>query len=255
MVETHCAVCEHCEALTASSSVARAREKVAWCSGRFRRKFVEARKANMNPAQPARDEAPSLKGNKRVPRVLHLMWDYPDTAPDLVTACLKSWRDLNYGWEIYVWDDFQARRARSHFTRYELPVQATSDCLRLKKLSETGGVWVDATVFPIAPLDEWIDDALGPYGFFAPSAPGPDRLVSSWFLAAEQDSPVIDAWKAAAEIYWNGKHAAVLELTDYESPIDASLELSKIERVPYYWVHYLYNSIFFNQPLVRKNHG
>lgn len=223
-------------------------------SGRFERQFAEARKVNVNQVQPARSGTTPQQHNNRVPRIIHLMWDSPDSAPDLVNACFDSWRELNPGWEIHVWDDLEASKARSHFTSAELPVQATSDCLRLWKLSETGGIWADATTFPIVPLDEWVDDALGPNGFFAPSAPGQDRLASSWFLATELNSPVIDAWQSAALNYWNSKHAGGFELTSWESPLDSFLQLTESDTVPYYWLHYLYNKVFFEVPEVRQNH-
>src|SRR6185369_4382947 len=82
-------------------------------------------------------------------------------APPLVQACLESWRRLNPVWCIHALDqnslgDFidlaALRDASGHLT-----LQKTSALARLALLRRHGGVWTDATVFCLRPLDEWID--------------------------------------------------------------------------------------------------
>jgi hypothetical protein len=144
-------------------------------------------------------------------------------APDLVQACGASWRQHNPDWQI----NYLSRATlnahlgelphlQAMFAR-NLPVEALSDVLRIELLSRFGGVWVDSTVYCLRPLDGWINDAM-PTGFFAFNRPTPDRMLSSWFLAADNGSYIIDAWRRKTLAYWR----------------------DRAERDQYFWFHDLF---------------
>ena len=82
---------------------------------------------------------------------------------------------------------------------------ARSDVVRAHILATQGGVWADASVFCVTPLDDWVQEAAGS-GFFAFRSPGYGRPLSTWFLAASERSVVMEQWSARVAEYWTGRH-------------------------------------------------
>ncbi len=130
-----------------------------------------------------------------IPRTVWILWYQGESrAPFVVKNCIRSWRDRNPSWDVVVLDSEKLK----HYIDsgyLEGPLQTLSmnhqsDLIRLRLLSEWGGVWADATTFCLRPLDEWIDECSAS-GFFAFHGPGKDRLLSSWFLAATANSPIV----------------------------------------------------------------
>ena len=163
-----------------------------------------------------------------LPKILWLYWHQgEDQAPKLVAQCLQTWRDLNPNWDVRVLD---GATVREHVCVDDLPsnisLQALSDVIRLRLLRRYGGVWVDATAYCVRPLNDWLPPLMTS-GFFAFTLPASDRLIGSWFLAACEDSPLIESWESAASRYWH-----VRRRTD-----------------AYYWVHYLFEFVTFQNPI------
>ena len=176
-----------------------------------------------------------------------------DNAPDVVQQCHRSWQVRNPGWELVSLD---ADNLSCYLGRDEigLPVsrqQARSDLIRINLLRKYGGVWADASCFCVKPLDDWLWPYLGS-GFFAFANPGPDRLLSSWFLASEQEHYVTARWASAANAYWSGP-TAPRRLVGYRTARWATRLLpdlwfrapARMLRIyPYYWFHYLFNHLY-----------
>lgn len=132
--------------------------------------------------------------SKKIPRKLWIYWHQGlAEAPFVVNKCCESWTRENPDWEVTILD----KNSFSNYIRLDLPeeiisglpLSKISNLIRLQLLSEYGGVWADATTYCMKPLNEWIDDYC-PSGFFVFSRPGPDRLISSWFIAGEKDCPI-----------------------------------------------------------------
>jgi hypothetical protein len=167
-----------------------------------------------------------------VNKIIWVVWFQGwDVAPWLVRKCLASWQVHNPDWDIRALD------ARTLQAFIELPdldgktigPAALSDIARICLLREYGGVWVDATVMCHRPLDTWLPEAaVG--GFFAFDQPAPDRLLSSWFLAAAEDNAIIARWHAATLDYWR-RHPAP---------------------DTYFWFHYLFSKLCDAYPDVRQ---
>jgi hypothetical protein len=157
------------------------------------------------------------------PKIIWLLWLQGwDNAPDVVRICGSSWERRNPGWRVHFLD----QRSLSHFLPAEIlePILATpkepealSDQIRLELLHRYGGVWADATTVCAEPLDCWLAEAM-PKGFFAFARPGPDRMISTWFLAAEKGAYIVEKWREAAWSYWT----------------------SRTVRDSYFWVHNLF---------------
>lgn len=130
-------------------------------------------------------------------------------APELVRACIESWRSRNPGWDLRCLDartvaHYVDLAAHVDLSRQQITAASLSDILRLLLLHEYGGVWVDATTFCNTPLDEWIEPAMHE-GFFAFDRPGGDRPLASWFLAARPGNRLLAAWAARALAYWQDR--------------------------------------------------
>ncbi|HEX8671696.1 MAG TPA: capsular polysaccharide synthesis protein, partial [Longimicrobium sp.] len=156
-----------------------------------------------------------------VPGRVWIYWEQGwDQAPPLVAACRRSWAERNPDAEVVALDArtvLQWVDPESLFPHREMSLTHRSNLIRLNLLARHGGVWVDGTAFCATPLADWLP-AVAQTGFFTFSRPGPDRLLSSWFLAAEPGHPLVLGWLARAERYWS-----LVEKADF-----------------YHWLHYLF---------------
>jgi Capsular polysaccharide synthesis protein len=143
-----------------------------------------------------------------LPRTIWMLWLQGwDEAPELVGACVRTWRRCNPGWELrlltendlpaLIGDDAVMRTIGGR----QLPPEAFSDVVRLALLLRYGGVWADATTYCLRPLDDWLPPMLAS-GFFAFTNFEPDRMIASWFLAAEPGSRLLQIWQAYVVAYW-----------------------------------------------------
>jgi len=114
------------------------------------------------------------------------------TAPSVVQTCLNSWKLHHPSWKIVELSrenlaEYIDASTLERLNELDLPPQKLANLVRLYLLSRHGGVWADATCLCRLPLDEW----LWPYftsGFFAFRDPGPDRVLSNWFLASRREN-------------------------------------------------------------------
>ena len=134
----------------------------------------------------------------RIPRKLWLYWHQGwREAPDVVERCASTWQTLNPTWCIHWLDAASIAgevRLPPVMEKLQPTLAARSDVIRIHLLRKYGGVWADATLWCARPLDDWIDSVTEPSRFFAYEKPGPRRPISSWFLAAGEDSRIIDLW-------------------------------------------------------------
>ena len=92
----------------------------------------------------------------------------------------------------------------------KISLNVAADLLRMALLDRFGGVWADATTFPVQPLDTWIDQH-SITGFFAFDKPGPGRPLSNWFLAAMPANELMRKWQDRSWDYWYQRD----EMDDY----------------------------------------
>jgi hypothetical protein len=146
-----------------------------------------------------------------------------ENAPDIVRACRASWTLHNPDWTIHFLtagtvDNFLiASRGLQEMRDRKLPEEVLSDVIRMELLTQHGGVWVDATIYCLRPLDDWIGYATST-GFFAFNRPGPDRMLSNWFIAADKENYIPHVWLTRSYAYW----------------------ANRIERDQYFWHHNLF---------------
>jgi Capsular polysaccharide synthesis protein len=192
-----------------------------------------------------------------LPKKIWFLWlQGLESAPLLVRKCYESWVMHNTGWEVIVLNE-------GNINNYMPPVQkgttsqALSDILRVNLLAKHGGVWVDATCFCMKPLDEWLFHNLSS-GFFAFDRPGPDRMLSSWFMAAEKYNYIASTYCNKVNLFWaenpgmqyieNSKWKKLnKQLQRMKRQIWFSKLTTRILKVhTYFWFHYLFEQIYLH---------
>jgi len=141
-----------------------------------------------------------------VSRTIWFLWFQGlENAPPVVRMCHESWVSRNPGWRVITLDAATlgaftpVRYSEGNIAR--LTLQHRADLLRLDLLARHGGVWADATCFCVRPLDEWLPPNTGS-GFFAFHQPGPDRVISNWFLAARRGNVLVTRLFDRMMSYW-----------------------------------------------------
>ncbi|MGH3156983.1 MAG: capsular polysaccharide synthesis protein [Streptosporangiaceae bacterium] len=151
-----------------------------------------------------------VEGTTRaIPQTIWVLWfQRLDKAPYVVRKCHESWVAKNPGWQVVTLDDETLPRyASADYHAGNLAtmlLQHRSDLVRLDLLTRHGGAWIDATCCCVQPLDDWLWPNTRS-GFFAFDRPGYDRLISSWFLAAEPKNVLMSRLYDQMLAYW-GDH-------------------------------------------------
>jgi hypothetical protein len=187
------------------------------------------------------------------PKIIYSLWLQGEKhAPDIVRLCFDRWATFNPNYEFRILDSHDVGRLLEGL---DIPVdsmtpQALSDVVRARLLLETGGVWVDSSLFPTQALDEWLPGMLQSTGFFAFERPGHDRPISSWFLAAARDHIIINRWWEQIGRFWSKpRRLAMYEAGPVPSdPVEsvAPGRGAATDEFPYYWFHYLFQYLIEN---------
>jgi hypothetical protein len=201
--------------------------------------------------------------HQKIPRTIWMLWFQGLTAaPLIVKECVKSWENKNPDWNLVVLNlDNLHKYIQIDLTEKKLAtlsVQHKSDLIRLKLLSTYGGVWADATTFCMYPLTSWIDEC-STSGFFAFYKPGPDRIMSNWFMVSEKGSPIVSELYEKLILYWEKndfeapnrfqkkirkKLNSVLSLNEVTAKIWLTPVVTKLLKIyPYYVFHYIFENI------------
>lgn len=141
---------------------------------------------------------------------IYLLWLQGfDKVPPIVYQCIKSWKHYNPDWQIFYLTESNIHKLINiNLKKYkQLEKCHLSDIIRLLLLNKYGGVWADATTF----CNKSLSSCLPTYtkeGFFAFDKPGPDRLLSNWFLYSEPNNYIIKCWTNATLNYYETHNKA-----------------------------------------------
>ncbi|WP_154664801.1 capsular polysaccharide synthesis protein [Allorhizobium undicola] len=144
------------------------------------------------------------------PKVIWMLWLQGwDKAPEIARLSRRSWEISNPGWRVEALTletagRFIPQELLAEYTATSKPPEALANLIRTELLYRYGGVWADATTLCARPLDDWLPTAIAT-GFFAFHQPGPDRMLSNWFLAASKGSRIIADWREEGRAYWEGR--------------------------------------------------
>lgn len=150
-----------------------------------------------------------------LPRKIWLLWLQGwQSAPELVNKVRESWRFHNPDWDIVLLDNKNVhqyidlpsmKRARLPILRSTISNAAISDIIRLKLLAKFGGVWADATMVCLRPLNGWVDEAIKPSGFWMYHGRDRGRGPASWFMMSTPRSYIAVEWDKLSDRFWNGR--------------------------------------------------
>jgi len=95
-----------------------------------------------------------------IPKIIHYCWFGGQPKPELAEKCIRSWKKNCPDFEIMEWneDNFDVSSAPKYVQQaYEARRWAfVTDFVRLKALTEMGGVYMDTDVEVVKPLDPYL---------------------------------------------------------------------------------------------------
>jgi len=212
-----------------------------------------------------------------IPKRIFFYWDRGiSNAPSLVGNCFASWKSNNPDWEVVFLDDSNLANwltDESLLSGVEMSIQKRSNLIRLELLNKYGGVWTDATVFCLRPLDDWLPN-LGPLGFLCRNLESRfDRFFSSYFLVASPRSFFLELWlKRYRQFLSTGPQSIQPNTFNSWRRFRRIFFRTNILRrfatvfwtlqwvahrygYPYFIFHYLANRIILFSPKIRKEFG
>jgi hypothetical protein len=143
-------------------------------------------------------------------------WDDP-SCKWLNKQVVESWQLNNPDWNIeYVTLDNLKTYVNDIDYIYDVNKQITtaakSDIIRLSLLKNHGGVWADATLLCMQPLDHWIEEAMLSSDIWMYHGSGGSMNVevgpASWFIVSIANGTVITKWKNECDNYWANNNSA-----------------------------------------------
>ena len=138
----------------------------------------------------------------RIPHIFWAYWHDPDNVPLIVNECFISWRRNYPTYSIII---VNSDTISNFISRDELPRkfdqikahQMRSDFIRLALLRKYGGVWMDASILMMKPIDPiWLDHKYDLAVFNQPILQTiKDKPVAeTWFISVPKNSKTIELW-------------------------------------------------------------
>ena len=137
-------------------------------------------------------------------------------APPLQIKVAKSWKKHNPYWNIVLLD-FNNLKNYVNDIDYiydrnkNITPQALSDIIRLSLLKNCGGIWADATLVCLKPVNSWLNEYTKEEDFFMyhDSGGGMDIQYGpcSWFIVSGKENYIIEKWKSSCDIFWKNNNS------------------------------------------------
>ena len=195
----------------------------------------------------------------KLPRIIWTYWAQGyENAPEIVRYCLASWKRHNPGWDVRFLTSETVRQyvdtgeleeivSKAQYFDYHKAIYA--DLLRLKLLRTYGGVWADAALLCMYPLDTWLHTLMSG-GVMMFQRPIEDCPVLNGFIAAQKEHPLIIRWQEMWEAYFR-KHRLIKICYAFESYLRRFRSVQS-----YSTTHYILDFLIkFDRPTRRMFHA
>lgn len=221
--------------------------------------FIRLKDAS-SPGRKLRILDPLLKGPDlattpdptKLPRIIWCYWAQGyDNAPEIVKYCVASWKRHNPTWDVrfltketvsdYI-DTIEMDAVFYKSTHFDFPRAIYSDFLRFRLLRAYGGVWVDADLLCIRPLDMWLHTLMAA-GVLMFQRTAYDRPVLNGFIAAQKNNLLITKWSTTFESYFS-RYSLLQSYYTFESSLYKHRSVQA-----YYTTHYILDFLIkFDRP-------
>lgn len=152
-----------------------------------------------------------VENDNILPKNIYLLWLQGwENASWLNHQVVASWKINNPTWKIHMIDLVNLPNYVNDidyiYENNNITPQAKSDIIRLSLLKNHGGVWADATLLCMQPLDHWVYKAVEPAGLWMYHGHS-SLLVKevgpvSWFIISKKNGYMITRWKDECDNYW-----------------------------------------------------
>ena len=151
----------------------------------------------------------------------------------------ESWKINNPEWKVHLIDlvnlkDYVTDIDYIYDQNKHISPQAKSDIIRLSLLKNHGGIWADATMLCMQPLDHWVYEAVESSGFWMYHGTGGNMSKevgpASWFIVSEKNNYLVNKWKEQCDEYWN-----INNFTDN-----------------YFWMDSLFRKLFYTDEIFKE---
>jgi len=148
-----------------------------------------------------------------LPKNIFLLWLQGwENALWLNKQVAESWEINNPDWKVHYIDfvnlkDYVNDIDYIYDETKNISPQSKSDIIRLSLLKNHGGVWADATMLCMQPLNSWVYEAVEPAGIWMYHGHGAGMSKefgpASWFIISKKNNYIISKWKGECDKYWN----------------------------------------------------
>ncbi|MCO4579622.1 hypothetical protein Si070_01268 [Streptococcus infantarius subsp. infantarius] len=159
------------------------------------------------------EETPSnFKSSHDSKRVWVCWFQGLDDAPEIVKLCIDSIKENFKGYEVIILTEKCIREyvtfpevIERRLEKGQITLTHLSDLLRVELLVKYGGIWIDSTVLITDNniSSEIVDSDLFMFQELKPGSEGHSLPISSWFIVAKANHPILLATQAMLYEYWS----------------------------------------------------
>lgn len=183
--------------------------------------------------------------NVKIEKKIWIFWYQGwDCAPYVIQRCKTSWIQNNPGWEINLIDIKNLNKYLNinliSGKLNSLSIAHKSDLVRLELLYKYGGVWVDASLFCLIPLDKWLYKYTQSGLFFFECYL---YDIAFWFIAAEKNQPTLKLLKTKLINFWLENSFGKLNFIQKFFRKLASMTLNKNKKLSRLWLNPIFTKV------------
>jgi len=176
-----------------------------------------------------------------IPKIIYCFWDSELTP--FLKECLNTWKLHNPNYKIIVINNKTINNYINidDYSFIDSPARL-SDILRLKILSEKGGIWCDISTYMTESLDTILNDNDNNYEIIGYSFPKSEckNILESWFIACKKNSEIMQEW---TNEFLNIKNVNEYVKNKYKYDINCKSYLNN-----YLAIHISYSYIIYKYP-------